>query len=202
MGQYPFKGHKHVSRPDGSMEDAWTNYQCGHCGQQVSGAIIAFYPDLSANRWLLCPSCAKGSVQCHGNLYPSPMPGNNLKGLPSEVDATYNEARRCMSVNAFTACELLCRKILMHVAVDKGADEGKAFEFYLNFMETSGYITPAMKGWVDLIRTHGNQATHKIAPPDKQRAESTFTFTATLLRIVYEMEHLANRFVPTTTKTP
>ncbi|EEF78683.1 hypothetical protein MDMS009_2856 [Methylophaga thiooxydans DMS010] len=36
-----------------------------------------------------------------------------------------------MEVNAYTAAELICRKILMHVAADKGADEGKSFAAYL-----------------------------------------------------------------------
>jgi hypothetical protein len=99
-----------------------------------------------------------------------------------------------MSVNAYTACELLCRKILMHVAVDKGGKEGESFATYLTYLQNAGYITPSMKGWVDLIRQHGNKATHEIDPPDSKRAEGTLMFTGELLRVIYEMEHLASQY--------
>ena len=51
-----------------------------------------------------------------------------------------------------------------------------------------------MKKWVDLIRKHGNISTHKLESPEKTRAESTIMFTAELLRIIYEMEHIANSY--------
>jgi hypothetical protein len=53
-----------------------------------------------------------------------------------------------------------------------------------------------MKGWVGLIREHGNRATHRLEAPDQGRAESTLMFTAELLRLVYEMEHLARKYSP------
>jgi hypothetical protein len=99
-----------------------------------------------------------------------------------------------MGVGAFTAAELICRKLLMHIAVDKGAKAGETFIAYLNFLEKAGYVTPPMKGWVDLIRQHGNLATHELPAPDQQQAESTVMFTAELLRLVYEMEHVARRY--------
>lgn len=82
----------------------------------------------------------------------------------------------------------------MHVAVDKGAKEGDSFASYLSFLETAGFVTPPMKGWVDLIRQHGNNATHKLPASDRGRAESTVMFTAELLRIVYEMEFMASKY--------
>ena len=108
----------------------------------------------------------------------------------------YQEARRCMGVSAYTAADLLCRKILMHVAVDKGAKPGKTFAEYLTHLADAGYVTPPMAPWVDLIRQHGNQATHELPPSNQQRAESTVMFTAELLRLVYEMGHVAQRYLP------
>ncbi len=84
----------------------------------------------------------------------------------------------------------------MSISVDRGADESKAFTYYLKYLEDEGYITPPMKDWVGLIREHGNKSTHKIEAPDRQRAESTFMFTAELLRIIYEMDDLAQRYLP------
>lgn len=186
--------HRHVSKPDGSSPNDYHDFTCGHCGQRVSGATIARNANGPLRLWLLCQSCMKGSVRIDNSYFPSVMFGPTLDGLPDDVADAYDEARRCMSVSAFTGAELLCRKILMHVAVDKEADEGKSFAFYLSFLEKEGYITPSIKEWADLIRQHGNHATHKLETPSKEQAEDTIMFTAQLLRIVYEMEYLKNKY--------
>ncbi len=82
----------------------------------------------------------------------------------------------------------------MHVAADKGAKEGESFAAYLTYLEVEGYVTTPMKGWIDLMRQHGNNSTHKLDAPEKERAQSTVMFTAELLRLVYEMEYRANKF--------
>lgn len=45
--------------------------------------------------------------------------------------------------------------------------------------------------WADKIRENGNLSTHKLAKTSQVRAENTFMFTMQLLRIIYEMGHLA-----------
>jgi hypothetical protein len=125
--------------------------------------------------------------------------GPDIQGLPDDVASLYDEARRCLGARCFTAAELVCRKILMHVAVEKGAEEGKSFAHYLAFLETHGHVAPQMNQWLDLIRQHGNRATHTIDAPDPTRAEGTVMFTVGLLRLVYEMKFLAAKF---TTRSP
>ena len=194
-----FPGHASISKHTGQDSRSWFTFYCAHCDTRGSGAVIASWKfnDKSYIQWLMCTNCNDASALAQdGNIYPGIPFGPKIEGLPNEVDEAYKETRRCMSVNAFTACELLCRKILMHVAVDKGAKEGESFVTYLSYLENQGYITPPMKGWVDLIRQHGNQATHKIAPPDPERAESTLMFTAELLRLTYEMDYLAKKYIP------
>ncbi|HCG8575841.1 DUF4145 domain-containing protein [Vibrio parahaemolyticus] len=195
-----FKGHRHISRQDGSSKDSWETYTCGHCGTKVSGAVVANYDwsdqlgHTQRNKWLLCPHCTRPSVKFNNSLFPGAKFGPVIDGLPDDVKLSYLEARNCMEVNAFTAAELICRKILMHVAVDKGAKEGDSFAKYLDYLEKSGYVTPPMKGWVDLIRQHGNKSTHRLDSPDQDRAQSTVMFTAELLRLVYEMEFMYKKY--------
>ena len=195
-----FRGHQSLILPDGSTSDGWETYICAHCGTKVSGAVVGLYSWEGShgyehsNKWLLCTHCTKPSAKFNNTIFPDPPFGPIIQGLPSEVSESYNEARLCMGVNAYTASELICRKILMHVAVDKGANEGEPFASYLTYLESNGYITPPMKGWVDLIRQHGNKSTHKLYAPEKERAQSTVMFTAELLRLIYEMEYMANKF--------
>jgi hypothetical protein len=179
------------------------DYQCGHCGRLVSGRVPSIYSETTNTvcpiiRFLICPSCITGSVWNCGKVFPGINPGESLEGLSPVINETYEEARACFSVNAFTACELLCRKILMHIAVDKGAIEGKSFSNYLKYLEDEGFITPTIKSWADRIRTNGNDSTHKITSSSKEKAEDTFSFTMQLLRIIYEMDYKAKKYSPPT----
>jgi len=193
----PFAGFEHIKHPQPADRNAYKNYTCGHCGNKVTGFIVANYDYGSTVDWLICPSCGDGSVYSSSHqIYPGSLFGPELQGLPVVVREAYTEMRNCMSVNAFTASELLCRKILMHISVEKGAKEGGSFESYIDFLEKNGYITPPMKMWVDLIREHGNEATHLLEAPDSTRAQSTALFTVQLLRLVYEMKHIADNFPP------
>ncbi len=192
-------GPQEVLKPDGRTPDSWFPYTCGHCGREVSGYVIAYstqeHSGVCQVRWLQCPACRRASVyDATAGVLPGIPFGPSIEGLPGKVGAAYAEARRCLSVQAHTAAEGMCRKILMHIAVDKGAEEGKTFAFYVDFLEREGYVTPPMRGWVTLIKDHGNEAQHRIDAPDRKQAEGTLLFTAQLLRTVYEMGHLAAQF--------
>jgi len=193
-----FRGHRSVHKHDGSTHDAWLGYVCGHCSTKISGAVVCTeFEDKPPVKWLLCPNCNNGSVLARdGNIYPGVMFGPNIEGLPEDIKSAYNEARKCMSVNAFAAAELICRKTLMHVAVEKGAQEGDSFSSYIDFLADKGFVTPPMKGWVTLIKEHGNNSTHKLEKVEKERAESTVMFTGELLRLIYEMDHMSKRYSP------
>ena len=192
-----YLGIKPLSHPDTREREGRYTYTCGHCNTTVAGIIVSVYSNsLGSVRWVLCTNCGYGSVVNDNKLYPGTLFGPIIEGLPENVEEAYHEAKSCMSLNAYTACELLCRKILMHVAVEKGAKEGEPFSEYLSYLEEKGYITPPMKKWVDLIRQHGNKATHRLESPNKERAESTLMFTTELLRLVYEMQYLAKKHMP------
>lgn len=147
-------------------------------------------------QWVQCPSCGNGSVDPDAKTHPATRLGPAIEGLSEPVSEAYDEARDCMSVAAYTACELICRKILMYVAVENEAKEGKSFAHYIDHLKSKGYVTPPMEPWVQRIREQGNQAAHELDPPDEKRAKSTLMFTAELLRLVYEMEHMTETYAP------
>ena len=191
---YPQNGTLSLPRPGPSEANGWFNYTCAHCSTKVAGAVVSLWDE---TRWLMCPNCGEGSVRTNARIvYPSVPFGPHVDALPPGVAQAYTEARACMSAGAFTAAELICRKILMHVSVEKGADKGLSFAAYLTHLEEKGVVTAPMKGWVDLIRQHGNQSAHELPAPDQARAESTVMFTAELLRLTYEMSALAKKYAP------
>ena len=199
-------GLMHVMLPKTSTmttgdDRAWFDCVCGHCGRVISGAVLAYSykGDLQPiERWIRCPHCGLGIfVAADGTAFPGPKVGQDVEGLPDDVREAYDQARRCAEVNAITACEVMCRKILMHIAVDKGAKSDNTFKGFVNYLEQHHYVTPPMKPWVDVIRDRGNIAAHELPRTEKEQAIGTLTFTAHLLRNVYEMEFLAERFVQT-----
>ena len=163
-------------------------HKCGHCGLDVAGIVVATYPTKSIE-WIGCPACLKGSVVNKDVITPMPFLGDDIQGLEDPIKSAYEEARKSLSSKSNTACVLMCRKILMNVAVDKGALQGKQFVFYVEYLAEQGHISPTMRAWVDKIREIGNEATHEIPSPDDETTNTALTFTTLLLKNVYETAH-------------
>ena len=168
-------------------------YTCGYCHKPTSGFIVARHTQINI-QWFICLNCLHGSVRDEWGIYPQPLLGDDVIGLPELISSAYDEARKSFSSQSYTACELMCRKILMNISVDKGASAGQSFTSYIDYIQQQGYITPPMSGWVDSIRKNGNESNHEIKAPDKKRAEGTLSFTAQLLKLVYEMDYHASKF--------
>jgi hypothetical protein len=96
-----------------------------------------------------------------------------------------------MAVNAFVPAVLMARTILMHIAVEQGADEGKDFTYYVDFLVDGGFVPPNAKGWVDHVRKKGNAATHRIALMGRDDAEKVLRFVEMILLFLYEYPNMA-----------
>lgn len=113
--------------------------------------------------------------------------GNPVSDISDDsVAKLYDEARYIMAVDGFTAVVLACRKLLMHIAVSKGAKPGESFVSYVDFLADNNYIPPDARPWVDRIRTRGNEANHEIVIMSKDDAEELVTFVEMLLKLIYE----------------
>ena len=168
------------------------NYICGNCGNSLASAygFTAYSPpnqsDIVAYIYI-CHFCFRPTYfDLKGNQIPGSPYGNKVNNIPSEVETLYNEARNCTSCNAYTASVLCCRKLLMNIAVSKGAEEGLKFIEYIEFLSSKHFIPPNGKDWVDHIRKKGNEATHEISIMKKEDAEELITFIEMLLKFIYE----------------
>ncbi len=165
-------------------------FQCGYCDALVGSNKGYFLTRDNTSSWrkiYICPNCGKPTFfDEKGRQYPAPVFGNQVSNLPEKIEALYNEARECTKVNAYTASVLACRKLLMNIAVEKGALEGMKFIEYIEYLSDKNYVPPDGKSWVDHIRLKGNEATHEIALMQKNDAEDLITFTEMLLKFIYE----------------
>lgn len=159
-------------------------YTCFFCDSLV-GSDKGYITDTGDSIYI-CPHCSHPTYFAAGRQFPSPSFGNRVGDVPDELEKLYEEARACTSTNAFTAAVLACRKILMHIAVEKGAKEGESFKHYVTYLADKGYVPPGGEGWVDHIRDKGNEANHEIVLMKTKDAEDLLTFIEMLLKFIYE----------------
>jgi Domain of unknown function (DUF4145) len=172
-----------------TMPNTW---KCGHCGNQVGVPVPVWSagpPGVSEA--ILCPICQKVTAVADGVYYPPAREHGAVAHLPPDVDVAWNEAVNAAGAAAFTASEIMCRKILMYVAVDKtGAAAGKAFTEYIDELDAAGYVPTGLKAKIDEIRTRGNVANHELPASDKEVADKTLSVTRFLLVSIYELPNL------------
>ena len=172
-------------------EQAPKSYKCGYCNESISSNVgYAGYHDLgmeSGHYIYICHVCDRPTFFEGNKQTPGSSFGDNVGGIDNElVESLYQEARDVLSKNAYTASILLCRKLLMHIAVSKGASEKMKFIEYVKYLSEKGYVPPDSKSWVDHIRYKGNEANHEIAKISREDAEDLLSFISVLLKIIYE----------------
>lgn len=170
-----------------------SKFVCGYCNATVSsvrGYKIGHHSDGSGKQVggsYVCPNCGGPTFfDPNGSRFPTPSLGNSVAHVPPDLTALYEEARRASSQNCFTAAVLLCRKLLMNIAVSQEATEGLKFIEYVTYLADKGFVPPNGKHWVDHIRKKGNEATHEIALMTEADARELISFIEMLLRFIYE----------------
>ena len=121
-------------------------YVCGYCGTDTHPSKGWTITKNNQNRhgWvLICTDCNYPSFldwDSKSNeilsITPAAKMGLPVAGLPNDVAGLYDVARACTGAGAYTAAVLVCRKILMHIAVEKGAKPGAKFIDYLSTLQT------------------------------------------------------------------
>ncbi len=66
------------------------------------------------------------------------------------------------------------------------ADDGKKFQYYVEYLVFVGAISAPMKTWVDKIRTIGNAATHEIPEVSEEETKSVLKFVELVFENVFE----------------
>jgi hypothetical protein len=181
--------------------------ECGHCGRQVGAEIVfaegvnaatlqstPWKPSQTQTLWVRCPACGEGSVRTgaragvNSKVLPGKLPLEDVPNLPADVEGAWGEARKAYSIGAYTASEIMCRKILMHLAVDKaGSPAGRTFVQYINDLQAQNYIMAGLQPVVDKVRDRGNKANHELPASTEQEAMATLTITDHLLIGIYKL---------------
>lgn len=169
-------------------------YTCGHCGSKIA-SNEGFYNSFPGEEIYICHACGKPTYFSRtGEQIPGELYGYEVNYINSEeVKLLYEEARRCITVNAYTASVMCCRKLIMNIAVSLGAKEGERFITYVEYLRDTGYIPPNGKEWVDAIREKGNEANHEIKIMKADDAKMLIDFIGMLMKFIYEFPAKINK---------
>jgi hypothetical protein len=182
------------------MPTVWNNagnipsksYDCGFCGNRVASSIGYFATQGAATpifeQLHICPHCGRVTSFRHNIQFPGVRPGTDVLNVPADVEKAYNEARDCMARSAYTAATMLCRKILMHVAVEEKAEKNLSFKQYVDYLVTNHYVPPKGRAWVDQIREKGNDVNHELVFASQEEAKDLIGFVEMLLKFNYEFQ--------------
>lgn len=165
------------------------DYICGYCGSDIT-SNKGFCTRDNLEKVYICHKC-NGATFFNANKKQTPgySYGKEFKvEIPDNVNILYTEARKCYSVGAYSAVALCCRKLLMHIAVECGANENLKFVEYVDFLDEENYIPKNSKKWVDIIRTKGNETTHEIKISDENEARQLIKFIEIIITLIYEIE--------------
>jgi Domain of unknown function (DUF4145) len=177
-------------------------WDCGYCGSHVGsdkGWHIAPNSGTAPLHIRICSNCLGPTffLQNDGEYSPAPLPGREVENVPSELAALFHEARASAGAGASTAAVLTCRKILMHLAVEEGAQPNLTFVAYVDFLQKNHFAPPKSDAWVDYIRQLGNEANHEIKLMTPRDAQVVIKFVEMLLQFLYEAQGmLAGPAVP------
>jgi Domain of unknown function (DUF4145) len=168
------------------------SYVCGFCTNPLAsekGYFATYSGESTSRAWIyICHHCSKPSFfDANGIQTPGINFGQDVEDITdTSVSDMYEEARRAYSAAAYTAAVLCCRKLLMHIAVSKGAKAGGTFASYVEFLASQNYVPPDARPWIDHIRTKGNESNHEISMALKEDAEELISFSEMLLKVIFE----------------
>ena len=172
------------------------SFTCGYCGRPIASQLgfkattEKTFPQIGhkSSYIYICHFCSRPTYfDYDGEQIPGIAYGNDVNNIQEDsVDKLYQEARRATSSNCYTAAVLCCRKLLMHISVSKGAEVGKSFAFYVQYLSDNHFVPPGAQIWVDHIREKGNEANHEIIIMNPDEAKEILDFYEMLLKIIYE----------------
>lgn len=165
------------------------SFVCWNCSEKIaSKKAYATYDAGHYHSFIyICHHCNAPIILCDENKeILLPLPGKEISKLPENIKGTYSEIRKCMQSECFNGAIMIMRTLIMHIAVEEGAEEGKKFIEYIDYLYEEGIIPKKSKNKADSVRTLGNSANHKIESRTQEEAQNCFEFIELLLKVNYE----------------
>jgi len=160
---------------------------CETCEATVAGNVEGSYYRYIDKagfsvRWSLlsCPACSNPIVVAQDDddmrygpdsgaawgrverVYPAPNERQLGVAVPTPIRTAFAEARACYTdAKAYTACAIMCRKVLEGVCNSHGATNG-TLAARLKKLSDDGFLDKRLFEWTTALRMVGNEAAHDV----------------------------------------
>lgn len=168
-------------------------YTCGHCGDRVSsraGYYARARKDGSGDivaTIRICPDCQGPTIfTSEGSRLPLATPGRRIENVPGSLAKLYEEARASAANGTHAAAVLVCRKILMNVAVGQGMTPGGSFGDCVRYLAANGLLRASSKPLVDRLVERCDRASHEIVAMSEEDSAAALAITEATLLLLYE----------------
>ncbi len=142
-----------------------------------------------------CPSCQKcvlihlyedGYGKLHPiEIFPHPLPSPTDERIPEKIRKDIDEAKICLSVNAFRACAGMCRRALQQACILKGARKRDLVD-QIDELAEEGVITRDIRELAHSVRWVGNNALHPENPEvTEDDAKEILNLTEQFMEVIF-----------------
>ena len=168
-------------------------YICYFCNKTVASSVG--YKDNDCVSYIrICPHCNRPTYFYGGRIQvPKPLPLSPVTGVEDNVRDLFEEARKCISTESYTAVAMLCRKLLMNIAVDHGAEKNKKFQEYVEYIQAKNLVSKSAEELLTEIKDIGNDANHEISQVSKEQANQIIELTNEIINQIYRVKILSLR---------
>jgi hypothetical protein len=151
--------------------------------------------------------------------YPLGAPNQTVaEEIPKHIKEDFQEALRCLWVEAYNATAEMCRRAIEASCLNLGAPKNKVLEKMIDWLEANRIITPDLKEAAHKVRLGGNRGAHppedgpaqQVAPPpaatgqfdiggvvdiiEKDHAEAIVDFTRHFFQYVYVIPRQLHKY--------
>jgi uncharacterized protein YbaR (Trm112 family) len=181
--------------------EAWSVVACPSC-RNPNMLVVARQehdefqpPGYALNAWLLCVGCGQATVgDRFGRVSPAAMEFPTPDGTPEAETNLWQEVRACLSIDAYNAVAMLCRKLLLHlVFTHERSQNPQATPRRMTFAQAvqhlldNAVIIASYEPLAKEIKDIGNKANHELPDITQEEARKIALFTYFLFTSVYEM---------------
>lgn len=158
----------------------------GDCWVEVFKVGVDTYG--TSEKIYICPNCVKPSYfSPERGQIPGEKIGEDIKKLPRRIAEVLDETRDCYASNCYTAVVLMCRTLLMHIAVqEKAPKKDPSFAQYIQYIVDKWLVPERCKVRLDQIRSLGGDAAHQITEKTEEDARTSIEFLQIVLKMAYE----------------
>ncbi|GAB4674028.1 MULTISPECIES: DUF4145 domain-containing protein [Mycobacterium avium complex (MAC)] len=191
-----------------AAEEAWMAKECPNCAAPMTFAVAQRFVRTPQNQnrlvnvWLYCVKCRRGAVDNDGAISPGKREYPTPDGTPDAEKLLWEEIRSCLSVNAYNAVAMLCRKLLLHLVFthERSQNPGATprnitFAQAVQYLLDNGVITAANEPLAVEIKNIGNRANHELPNITEGDARKILLFMNYLFVSLYEIPKQAS--IPT-----